>query len=202
MVTRVCFLCGSHFSCVFEPFIVLWYSPQCPDSCAVVGRRHREVQCVDSQSKRPLRPFHCQAMSSRPLSTLTCPHKPCMTWSISPWGPVGALYRSNGNDLCPILNRCRYKWIGFYSVLSEKQIPPLNPRFFLLSALAAVVKACGSGWCTALRLIAVAPRWGQTAQSRAVWSPVPNGKPRTGRRSVTHDWDFLQAFTTFLFHKK
>lgn len=64
--------------------------PQCPDSCAVVGKRFRDVQCVDSQNKRPLRPFHCQAVSSRPLSTLTCPHKPCMTWSISPWGPVGA----------------------------------------------------------------------------------------------------------------
>lgn len=60
-----------------------------------MGRRYRDVQCVDSQSKRPLRPFHCQVVSSRPISTLTCPHKPCMTWSISPWGPVGALYTSN-----------------------------------------------------------------------------------------------------------
>lgn len=71
------------------------FCPQCPDICAVVGRRHREVQCVDSRSKRPLRPFHCQDVSSRPISTLTCPHKPCMAWSVSPWGPVGALYRLN-----------------------------------------------------------------------------------------------------------
>lgn len=61
---------------------------QCPDNCVVVGKRHREVQCVDSQSHRPLRPFHCQAVSSRPISTLTCPNKPCMTWITSPWGPV------------------------------------------------------------------------------------------------------------------
>lgn len=73
----------------------LLFCPQCPDICTVVGRRHRDVQCVDSQSKRPLRPFHCQAVSSRPISTLTCPHKPCMAWSVSPWGPVGRLYRLN-----------------------------------------------------------------------------------------------------------
>lgn len=67
----------------------LW---QCPDSCGVVGRRHRDVQCVDSQSQRPLRPFHCQNVSSRPVSSLTCLQKPCVTWSISPWGPVGAIH--------------------------------------------------------------------------------------------------------------
>uniref|UniRef100_A0A671Y0E7 ADAM metallopeptidase with thrombospondin type 1 motif, 12 n=1 Tax=Sparus aurata TaxID=8175 RepID=A0A671Y0E7_SPAAU len=82
---------------------------KCPDSCGVVGRRHRDVQCVDSQSNRPLRPFHCQAAASRPLSTLTCPHKPCMTWSISPWGPCSG---SCGEGIrerlvyCPAPHRC------------------------------------------------------------------------------------------------
>uniref|UniRef100_A0A8C8A565 ADAM metallopeptidase with thrombospondin type 1 motif, 12 n=1 Tax=Oryzias sinensis TaxID=183150 RepID=A0A8C8A565_9TELE len=50
-------------------------------------RRFRDVQCVDAQSKRPLRPFHCQAVSSRPVSTLVCPHNPCMNWDVSTWGP-------------------------------------------------------------------------------------------------------------------
>ncbi|KAK5605589.1 hypothetical protein CRENBAI_009708, partial [Crenichthys baileyi] len=59
---------------------------KCPENCGLVRRRHRDVQCVDSQSKRPLRPFHCQALSSRPLSALVCPHKPCMNWTVSPWG--------------------------------------------------------------------------------------------------------------------
>ncbi|MEQ2288280.1 hypothetical protein AMECASPLE_021099, partial [Ameca splendens] len=59
---------------------------KCPENCGLVRRRHRDVQCVDSQSKRPLRPFHCQTVSSRPLSTLVCPHKPCMNWTVSPWG--------------------------------------------------------------------------------------------------------------------
>ncbi|XP_015238080.1 PREDICTED: A disintegrin and metalloproteinase with thrombospondin motifs 7-like [Cyprinodon variegatus] len=59
---------------------------KCPENCGLVRRRHRDVQCVDSQSKRPLRPFHCQTVSSRPLSSLVCPHKPCMNWTVSPWG--------------------------------------------------------------------------------------------------------------------
>lgn len=55
-------------------------------------RRYRDVQCVDSQSKRALRPFHCQVVSSRPLSTLVCPLKPCLSWSVSPWGAVRSSY--------------------------------------------------------------------------------------------------------------
>uniref|UniRef100_A0A8C2WTC9 ADAM metallopeptidase with thrombospondin type 1 motif, 12 n=1 Tax=Cyclopterus lumpus TaxID=8103 RepID=A0A8C2WTC9_CYCLU len=73
------------------------------------GRRYREVQCVDSQSKRPLRPFHCQATSSRPLSTLTCPHKPCMTWSTSPWGQCSGSCGEGVRErlvYCPEPHRC------------------------------------------------------------------------------------------------
>lgn len=86
---------------VFVPFASVSLYPskpfllcprQCPDSCGVVGRKHRDVQCVDSQSRRPLRPFHCQNVSSRPASSLACPQKPCVTWSISPWGPVGTIH--------------------------------------------------------------------------------------------------------------
>uniref|UniRef100_A0A8C4FB15 ADAM metallopeptidase with thrombospondin type 1 motif, 12 n=1 Tax=Dicentrarchus labrax TaxID=13489 RepID=A0A8C4FB15_DICLA len=98
-------------TCHLQP-CATWQSSswsKCPDSCGLVGRRYRDVQCVDSQSKRPLRPFHCQAVSSRPLSTLTCPHKPCMTWSISPWGPCSG---SCGEGIrerlvyCPAPHRC------------------------------------------------------------------------------------------------
>ncbi|CAK6950782.1 LOW QUALITY PROTEIN: A disintegrin and metalloproteinase with thrombospondin motifs 12 [Scomber scombrus] len=76
-------------TCHLQP-CATWQSgswSKCPDNCSVVGRKYRDVQCVDSQSNRPLRPFHCQATSSRPISTLSCPHKTCMTWSVSPWGP-------------------------------------------------------------------------------------------------------------------
>uniref|UniRef100_A0A8C6P469 ADAM metallopeptidase with thrombospondin type 1 motif, 12 n=1 Tax=Nothobranchius furzeri TaxID=105023 RepID=A0A8C6P469_NOTFU len=82
---------------------------KCPDECGSVRRRYRDVQCVDSQSKRPLRPFHCQAVSRRPLSSLVCLQKPCMTWSVSPWGACSG---SCGEGIrerlvyCPEPHRC------------------------------------------------------------------------------------------------
>ncbi|XP_017267700.1 A disintegrin and metalloproteinase with thrombospondin motifs 12 [Kryptolebias marmoratus] len=82
---------------------------KCPDECGLVRRRHRDIQCVDSQSKRALRPFHCQAVSSRPLSMLVCPVKPCMSWSVSPWGSCSG---SCGEGIrerlvyCPEPHRC------------------------------------------------------------------------------------------------
>uniref|UniRef100_A0A8C2WRW2 ADAM metallopeptidase with thrombospondin type 1 motif, 12 n=1 Tax=Cyclopterus lumpus TaxID=8103 RepID=A0A8C2WRW2_CYCLU len=98
-------------TCHLQP-CATWHSgswSKCPDSCTVEGRRYREVQCVDSQSKRPLRPFHCQATSSRPLSTLTCPHKPCMTWSTSPWGQCSGSCGEGVRErlvYCPEPHRC------------------------------------------------------------------------------------------------
>lgn len=98
-------------TCHLQP-CATWQSgswSKCPDDCAVVGRRHRDVQCVDTQSKRPLRPFHCQALSIRPISTLTCPRKLCLSWSTSPWGPCSG---SCGNSFrerlvyCPEPHRC------------------------------------------------------------------------------------------------
>ncbi|XP_072288880.1 A disintegrin and metalloproteinase with thrombospondin motifs 12-like [Eucyclogobius newberryi] len=82
---------------------------KCPDECAAVARRHRDVQCVDSQSRRPLRPFHCQALSSKPISTLTCPRKLCLSWSTSPWGPCSGSCGDGARErlvYCPEANRC------------------------------------------------------------------------------------------------
>ncbi|XP_060894534.1 A disintegrin and metalloproteinase with thrombospondin motifs 12 [Labrus mixtus] len=99
-------------TCHLQP-CATWQSgswSKCPDSCAGgVGRRYRDIQCVDSQSKRALRPFHCQAVSSRPVSTLTCPHKPCMTWSTSPWGPCSGSCGEGVRErlvFCPEPHRC------------------------------------------------------------------------------------------------
>ncbi|KAG7490435.1 A disintegrin and metalloproteinase with thrombospondin motifs 12-like [Solea senegalensis] len=97
-------------TCQLQP-CAIWQSgswSKCPD-CVAAGRRYRDVQCVDSQTKRPLRPFHCQAVSSKPISSLTCPHKPCMTWSVSPWKPCSS---SCGKGIkerlvhCPEPHRC------------------------------------------------------------------------------------------------
>uniref|UniRef100_A0AAZ3SAY7 Uncharacterized protein n=1 Tax=Oncorhynchus tshawytscha TaxID=74940 RepID=A0AAZ3SAY7_ONCTS len=82
---------------------------KCPERCEVVGRRQREVQCVDGQKGHPLRPFHCQALSSRPPSTLSCHTQPCQPWRTSPWGQCS---RSCGGGLwerlvyCPEPQRC------------------------------------------------------------------------------------------------
>uniref|UniRef100_A0A671Y0Q7 ADAM metallopeptidase with thrombospondin type 1 motif, 12 n=1 Tax=Sparus aurata TaxID=8175 RepID=A0A671Y0Q7_SPAAU len=67
----------------------------CPDSCGVVGRRHRDVQCVDSQSNRPLRPFHCQAA--------TPPLNPCVSPQCS--GSCGEGIRER-LVYCPAPHRC------------------------------------------------------------------------------------------------
>ncbi|KAK0151400.1 A disintegrin and metalloproteinase with thrombospondin motifs 7 [Merluccius polli] len=82
---------------------------KCPEDCAVVGRRQRDVQCLDAQTKRPLRPFHCQALSSRPPSTLPCPHKPCLTWDTSPWGECSQSCGAGARERlvsCPEPRRC------------------------------------------------------------------------------------------------
>eukprot|EP00066_Takifugu_rubripes_P024842 XP_011614108.1 PREDICTED: A disintegrin and metalloproteinase with thrombospondin motifs 12 [Takifugu rubripes] len=98
-------------TCNLQP-CALWKSgswSKCPDGCGVVGRRQRDVQCVDSQSQRPLRPFHCQNVSSRPASSLTCPQKPCVTWSISPWGPCSGSCGEGMRErlvYCPAPYRC------------------------------------------------------------------------------------------------
>ncbi|XP_028313180.1 A disintegrin and metalloproteinase with thrombospondin motifs 7 isoform X2 [Gouania willdenowi] len=98
-------------TCRLQP-CAIWQSgswSKCPDHCALVGKRYREVQCVDSQTKRPLRPFHCQAVSSRPQSTFTCPHKPCVAWSSSPWGPCSGSCGEGVRErlvFCPEPHRC------------------------------------------------------------------------------------------------
>uniref|UniRef100_A0A8C7SP64 ADAM metallopeptidase with thrombospondin type 1 motif, 12 n=1 Tax=Oncorhynchus mykiss TaxID=8022 RepID=A0A8C7SP64_ONCMY len=82
---------------------------KCPKGCEVAGRRQREVQCVDEQKGRPLRPFHCQVLSSRPPSTLSCRLQPCQPWRTSPWGQCS---RSCSGGLrerlvyCPEPQRC------------------------------------------------------------------------------------------------
>ncbi|XP_055079982.1 A disintegrin and metalloproteinase with thrombospondin motifs 7 [Periophthalmus magnuspinnatus] len=99
-------------TCHLQP-CATWQSgswSKCPDECAVVGRRHRDVQCVDSQSRRPLRPFHCQDLSSKPISTLTCPRKLCLSWSTSPWAPCSGSCGDGVRErlvYCPEVNRCR-----------------------------------------------------------------------------------------------
>lgn len=62
-------------------------SPQCSRNCEG-GSKSREVTCVDMRDERPLRPFHCRAVSSRPQTHLPCNFQPCLDWYASSWGQV------------------------------------------------------------------------------------------------------------------
>ncbi|XP_067263336.1 A disintegrin and metalloproteinase with thrombospondin motifs 12 [Chanodichthys erythropterus] len=81
---------------------------KCPEGC-VTDMKHREVQCIDTQNRRPLRPFHCQALSYKPPSSLPCNSWPCLEWTYSPWGECS---KSCGQGVkerlvyCPEYQRC------------------------------------------------------------------------------------------------
>uniref|UniRef100_A0A8C9SL74 ADAM metallopeptidase with thrombospondin type 1 motif, 12 n=1 Tax=Scleropages formosus TaxID=113540 RepID=A0A8C9SL74_SCLFO len=65
-----------------------WHSgswSKCPEGC-LGGTRQRDVHCIDTQSKRQLRPYHCQALAYRPPSSELCSLQPCQEWQVSPWG--------------------------------------------------------------------------------------------------------------------
>uniref|UniRef100_A0A7N8WZM2 A disintegrin and metalloproteinase with thrombospondin motifs 7-like n=1 Tax=Mastacembelus armatus TaxID=205130 RepID=A0A7N8WZM2_9TELE len=52
---------------------------KCSKNCDS-GIKSREAQCFDMRDQRPLRPFHCRAMSSRPQTQIPCNLQPCLTW--------------------------------------------------------------------------------------------------------------------------
>uniref|UniRef100_A0A7N8X4B9 A disintegrin and metalloproteinase with thrombospondin motifs 7-like n=1 Tax=Mastacembelus armatus TaxID=205130 RepID=A0A7N8X4B9_9TELE len=58
---------------------------KCSKNCDS-GIKSREAQCFDMRDQRPLRPFHCRAMSSRPQTQIPCNLQPCLTWYTSSWG--------------------------------------------------------------------------------------------------------------------
>ncbi|KAM5291756.1 LOW QUALITY PROTEIN: A disintegrin and metalloproteinase with thrombospondin motifs 7 [Ctenodactylus gundi] len=57
---------------------------KCSRSCGG-GSSVRDVQCVDTQDLRPLRPFHCQPWPSKPPTRRPCGNQPCLSWYISSW---------------------------------------------------------------------------------------------------------------------
>ncbi|XP_054867094.1 A disintegrin and metalloproteinase with thrombospondin motifs 7 isoform X2 [Amphiprion ocellaris] len=58
---------------------------KCSKNCEG-GIALRDVQCFDLRDQRPLRPFHCRAMSSRPQTHKPCNLQPCLQWYTSSWG--------------------------------------------------------------------------------------------------------------------
>ncbi|XP_046508810.1 A disintegrin and metalloproteinase with thrombospondin motifs 7 isoform X3 [Equus quagga] len=64
-----------------------WHSgnwSKCSRSCGG-GSSMRDVQCVDTQDLRPLRPFHCQPGPAKPPTRRPCGAQPCLSWYISSW---------------------------------------------------------------------------------------------------------------------
>nr|XP_035924580.1 A disintegrin and metalloproteinase with thrombospondin motifs 7 [Halichoerus grypus] len=57
---------------------------KCSRSCGG-GSSVRDVQCVDTQDLRPLRPFHCQPGPAMPPARRPCGVQPCLSWYISSW---------------------------------------------------------------------------------------------------------------------
>ncbi|XP_043536523.1 A disintegrin and metalloproteinase with thrombospondin motifs 12-like [Chiloscyllium plagiosum] len=57
---------------------------KCSENCGG-GAKIRDIQCIDSHDKRPLRPFHCQLLRTKPTTSLRCNLKACADWQVSAW---------------------------------------------------------------------------------------------------------------------
>ncbi|KAK9542379.1 hypothetical protein VZT92_000249 [Zoarces viviparus] len=81
---------------------------ECSKNCEG-GIKSREVQCFDLRDQRPLRPFHCRAMSSRPHTQVTCNLQPCLDWYTSSWGQCSEVCGGGEQQrlvICPEEERC------------------------------------------------------------------------------------------------
>ncbi|XP_078128124.1 A disintegrin and metalloproteinase with thrombospondin motifs 7 [Sander vitreus] len=81
---------------------------KCSKNCEG-GIKLREVQCFDLRDKRPLRPFHCRAMFSRPHTQMTCNPQSCLDWYISSWGQCSEVCGGGEQQrivTCPEEDRC------------------------------------------------------------------------------------------------
>ncbi|XP_059845640.1 A disintegrin and metalloproteinase with thrombospondin motifs 12-like [Hypanus sabinus] len=57
---------------------------KCSENCGG-GIKTRELQCLDARDKRLLRPFHCQLLGPKPITSLDCNVKACSEWNVSAW---------------------------------------------------------------------------------------------------------------------
>lgn len=81
---------------------------KCSKNCEG-GIKSREVQCFDMRDQRPLRPFHCRAMSSRPQTQIPCNPQPCLDWYTSSWGQCSEVCGGGEQQrivACPEEDRC------------------------------------------------------------------------------------------------
>ncbi|XP_051784068.1 A disintegrin and metalloproteinase with thrombospondin motifs 12 [Erpetoichthys calabaricus] len=84
---------------------------KCSEACSG-GTKIREVQCIDAQSKRHLRPFHCQALGMKPPTVLSCNSEACLEWYQTPWSVCSKTCGVGFQErlvYCPQYNRCNVK---------------------------------------------------------------------------------------------
>ncbi|KAJ7311129.1 hypothetical protein JRQ81_006732 [Phrynocephalus forsythii] len=81
---------------------------KCSRTCGD-GVKVRDIHCVDSRDRRPLRPFHCQALQYKPPIRMTCKNKPCLGWYTSSWRECSELCGGGEQErlvTCPDFGRC------------------------------------------------------------------------------------------------
>ncbi|XP_066504179.1 A disintegrin and metalloproteinase with thrombospondin motifs 7 [Hoplias malabaricus] len=81
---------------------------KCSKNCGG-GMELREIQCYDLRDQRPLRPFHCQAISARPSAQQSCNTQLCLDWYSSSWGECSELCGGGEQQrlvTCPEDGRC------------------------------------------------------------------------------------------------
>ncbi|MEQ2241797.1 hypothetical protein ILYODFUR_029039, partial [Ilyodon furcidens] len=81
---------------------------KCTKNCEG-GIKVREVQCFDLRDQRLLRPFHCRAMSIRPLTQMPCNIQTCLNWYTSSWGQCSEVCGGGEQQrivTCPEIDRC------------------------------------------------------------------------------------------------
>lgn len=81
---------------------------KCSKNCGG-GVKMRDVLCIDTRDRRPLRPFHCQPVLHKPPTSLACNSKLCMNWYMSSWGECSAACDGGVQErlvICPEFGHC------------------------------------------------------------------------------------------------
>ncbi|XP_037550345.1 A disintegrin and metalloproteinase with thrombospondin motifs 7 [Nematolebias whitei] len=108
------------------------------------GIKFREVQCFDLRDERPLRPFHCRAMSTRPPTQKPCNVRICLDWYSSSWGQCSEVCGGGEQQrivTCPEDNRCD-------EALQPSSIQPCNIQpcaQWLTGSWGQCSASCGGG---------------------------------------------------------
>lgn len=116
---------------------------KCSKNCEG-GVKLREVQCFDMRDQRPLRPFHCRAMSSRPPTQMVCNLQPCLDWYTSSWGECSEVCGGGEQQrivTCPEEDRC-------HRDLQPSNIQPCNIQpcaQWLTGSWGQCSASCGGG---------------------------------------------------------